>query len=250
MAFTAGDIVKDTLAWWNRPSEQELPVRDLVTIINRKVNRLLLLLQLSDKNYLAKLSDPITFNGLTRELTDISDLSSIVRVESRSIGADDQAWSEETVGDYGSWNDAMDSRTDQVAFYGSGDSLMMAVNRDVSSMEFRILYETGGVSLSGIADAVPSLQDFFRSTVFYGTAAEAGMQLHGLNEAEQKERDKKVGFLVGKEIESVDEFRRWMLNSPGQSVAFREAFDSTRNDLGSPKMLNINNEIAGYYSRY
>lgn len=249
--FTAADIVSDVVAWWARPSEQELPPRDVIRIINRKVNRLLLIAQISDRNYLAKISDPFTFSGdeMTREMTDISDLSSIVRVESRSVGSDDQNWSEEIVGNFGAW-DGTNPGVDQVAFYGNGDSLMMAVNRPVSSMEFRVFYETGGVSLSGITSTVPALEDFFRGVVFYGTAAEAGMQLLNISSEEANARDKKVSFALGQEQQATKDFERWILNTPGQSVTFREAFNSTRLGLGQPKMLNTNSEIAGYFSRY
>lgn len=250
--FTVADIIGDVLAWWGRPSEQELPPRDVIRIVNRKVNRLLLIAQVSDRNYLAKLSDSFTFNGaeMTREVTDISDLSSIVRVESRSVGSDDQNWSEEIVGNYGAWNDAMDRGVDQVAFYGNGDSLVMAVNRPVQGLEFRIMYETGGVSLSSVTASVPALEDFFRGVIFYGTAAEAGMQLVNLNGEESNARDKKVSFALGQEQQSTKDFERWVLNTPGQSVTFREAFNSSREGSGRPRMFNSNSEIAGYFSRY
>ncbi len=251
MAFTAGNIISDVMAFWNRPSEQELPVRDVITIINRKVNRLLVLMQISDRNYLAELSSPFSFNGseMTTALTFLDQISSIVRVESRSIGSDDLNWSEEIITDYGAWNDSMDSVIDSVAFYGSGDTLMMAVNRDASNMEFRVLYETGGVSLASFSETVPTLQGFFRGVVFYGTAAEAGMQLPNLNPQEVGNRNNKVSYALDQEMKATRDFEKWILNTPGQSVQYREAFNSTRTRSGQVRMF-ASDTGGGYYSRY
>jgi hypothetical protein len=246
MGFTAGDVVSDVMAYLNRPSEAELPLRDIIRILNRKVNRLLLLAQITDRNFLAKLSDPFTFNGseMARDMSDISDLSSIVRVESRSIGSDDLNWAEEAITDYGAWNDTMDRGIDAVAFYGSSpDSLTMAVNRDASSLEFRIMYETGGVTLNNFNDLVPVLQDFFRGVVFYGTAGEAGMQLANTNAEEAKLRAPKIAYALQQEAQATEDFK------PGQSVAYREAFNSNREGSGQTRMF-AQNQLGGYYSRY
>jgi hypothetical protein len=252
MGFTAGDVVSDVMAYLNRPSEAELPLRDIIRILNRKVNRLLLLAQITDRNFLAKLSDPFTFNGseMARDMSDISDLSSIVRVESRSIGSDDLNWAEEAITDYGAWNDTMDRGIDAVAFYGSSpDSLTMAVNRDASSLEFRIMYETGGVTLNNFNDLVPVLQDFFRGVVFYGTAGEAGMQLANTNAEEAKLRAPKIAYALQQEAQATEDFKMWMKNTPGQSVAYREAFNSNREGSGQTRMF-AQNQLGGYYSRY
>lgn len=236
--FTIGDSIKDVYQFWGRPAESDLPQSDVVTIINRKINRLLLLSQLSTRNYLAGLSTPFTFNGSEMTKTiNIDDISAVVRVESRTVGSDDLAWSEEVISDYGAWNDVMDSRIDSVAFYGNTvDGLTMAVNRDASNLEFRILYETGGVSLSNFNDSVPVVQDFFRSLIFYGAAADAGMQIQGLTADEEKSRDKKVTYALAQESQAIDDFRKWLLNEPGQAVAYREAFNSTRIGLGRARM--------------
>jgi hypothetical protein len=252
MSFSVGDIIKDVYQHWNRPAESDLPQSDVVTIINRKINRLLLLSQLTTRNYLAVLSTPFTFNGseMTKSLN-LDGLSAVVRVESRSIGSDDLNWSEEVISDYGAWNDVMDRTTDSVAFYGHAvDGLTMAVNRDASSLEFRILYETGGVSLANFNDAVPVVQDFFRSTIFYGAAAEAGMQMGNLsNVDDERKRDKKVAYLAAQEDQSIREFKQWLLNEPGQAVSYREAFNSTRMGLGRARM-HASDVDGGYYSPY
>lgn len=251
MAFTTGQIIKQVYQFWNRPAESDLPQDDVVEIINRKVNRLLLLAQLSDRNYLAVLSTPFSFNGTERtKVLNLDDLSSIVRVESRSVGSDDNNWSEEVISDFGSWNDVESNIVDSVAFYGSGDTLTMAVNRDASSLEFRILYETGGVSLSGFGAMIPTIQDLFKSLIFYGTAAEAGMQIDHLNAEAEKSRDKKVTYLLAQELQAIDDYKKWLLNDPGQAVTYREAFNSTRSGHGQVQMHNVDGFEGGYYSRY
>ena len=123
MSFTTGDIIKEVYQFWNRPAETDLPQDDVVAIVNRKVNRLLLLAQLSDRNYLAVLSSPFSFNGTEQtKVLNMDEISSIVRVDSRSIGSDDTNWTEEVISDYGSWNDVEDSPIDSVGFFGSGDT--------------------------------------------------------------------------------------------------------------------------------
>ncbi len=253
MAFTAGDVIKDCYEYWNGPAETDLRQSVVIKIINRKVNRLLLKLQLSDKNYLAVLSEPFSFNGSERtvSLTSLDDLSAVVRVESRSSGdTNDDNWSEEVISDYGSWNDSLLSRLDSVAFYGSSpDNLTMAVNRDASGLEFRILYETGGVNLTAFNDSVPVFQDFFRSTIFYGVAAEAGIMLDGLNAEGEASRDKKVGYAQMQEDMAIRDFKEWLLNDPGQAIAYRQAFNDSRLGSGRVRML-AENGIGGYFSRY
>jgi hypothetical protein len=250
MSFTTGDIIKEVYAAWNRPAETDLPQDDVVTIVNRKVNRLLLLAQLTDRNYLAVLSSPITFGSDREKTLNIDDLSSVVRVESRSLGSSDDNWSEEVISDFGSWNDAQQSTTDMVAFYGMGDNLKMAVNRDASSLEFRILYETGGVSLSGFNAMVPMVQDLFKSIIFYGTAAEAGMQIDNMNESAERSRDKKTTYYLAKEQEAIKDYEKWLLNDPGQAVQYREAFNSTRAGRGTVRMHNVDGEMGGYHSPF
>jgi hypothetical protein len=253
MGFSAGDITKEVFAYWGRPSELDLRPDDVITILNRKVNRLLQILQVSDKNYLAVLSPAFSFNGTSRtKAITFDDFSTPVRVESRSSGdTNDSNWTEEFIGDFGSWNDAMESQSiDSVAFYGQGDTLTMAVNRDPSNLEFRILYETGNVSLSNFNDSVPALQNFARGAIFYGTAADAGMMLDNLEPQQENSRDKKVRYVLAQEEQAIDDFKKWVLNTPGQSVAYREAFNSTRPGHGQ-RMNNTNDPVnAGYFSRY
>ena len=252
MAFNCGDIIRDVFAFWNRPAESDLGQDDVITITNRKINRMLLLAQLTDKNYLAILSPIFTFSGSNRlQVLNLSDLSAIVRVESRAAGnTDENNWTEELIQDYGSWNDVVDSNTNSVAFYGAApDSYTMAVNRDPSGLEFRVLYETGGVSLSGFNDAVPVFQNLFRSTIFYGVSAEAGMQIDNLNAEAERSRDKKIQYAIAQEMQSLEDFKHWLHNEPGQSVVYRESFSSTREGRGSARMY-ANDQFGGYYSRY
>lgn len=238
------------MGYWNGPSDRELRPDMVIQIINRKVNRLLQLAQLSDRSFLAVLSPPFSFNGseMTKSMSFLDEISSIVRVESRSAGGDENNWSEETISDFGSWNDATESPIDAVAFYGSGDTLTMAVNRDASNREFRILYETGGVSLSAVNSNIPT-QEFFRSALFYGVAAEAGMFIDGLDVEGENSRDRKVQFALAQEVQSIEEYKKWLLNEPGQSVQFREAFNSTRMGRGTARM-NAHDQFGGYYSPY
>lgn len=243
--LTAGDVVKDVYAFWGRPSEADLPQNDVITILNRKVNRLLLLSQLTDKNYLAVLSAP--FQLSPSGSINIDELSTVVRVESRTIGTQGE-WNEETITGYSSWNDVIEKGEDSVAFYGAAPAtLKMAVSHDTTNLEFRILYETGGVRMSQFNTQVPVLQEFFRATLVYGTAADAGMQMN-LNQADEASRDKKVAYAVAQEDRSVAEFQKWLLNEGGQTVTYREAFNSRR-DGGWPRMNN-DDQFGGYYSPY
>lgn len=251
MSFTVGNLVSDVFAYWNRPSEASLSQMAVITIANRKINRLLLFAMLTDKNYMAVLSPAFTFTGREHSLTFLDDLSTVVRVESRTAGStSDDNWSDEEIVDFGAWNDAKDRGIDAVAFYGSSpDNYSMVVNRDVDSLEFRIMYETGGVSLTAFGSTVPVFQDYFRSTIFYGMAAEAGMQLDDLNEAAERSRDKKVTYALAQEAQSVDDFKRWLLNEPGQSVVFRQAFNDGRAGGGQTRM-HASDFNGGYYSRW
>lgn len=249
MSFSIADIIRDTIAFWNRPAESDLSQDDIIAVINRKINRFLVLAQLTDKNYLAKISSPFVFDSDSREkIINIEDLSVVVRVESRSAGASDSSWSEAEIIDYAALGN--DNSSDAVAFYGSApDSFRMAANRDVESLEFRILYETGGVSLTNFADGIPVLQDFFKGAIFYGTASEAGMMIDNLSPQAENSRDKKVAFCESKEAQAIADFKKWLLTEKGQSVVYRTPFNSERLGAGMPRMF-AGDGVGRYYSRY
>jgi hypothetical protein len=242
-----GDLVKDTYEFWGGPSEQELPQSHVITIINRKTNRLLLLSQLTDKNYLAVLSDPFALPE-EGETLPFDDIGTIVRVESRSAGSD-SAWNEETIVDYGAWQDAVDGMIDSVAFANNPtDGLMMFANRDTTSLEFRLLYETPGVSLTQFNSSIPMLQDMFRQTLFYGVAAEAGIQIQGGNREDEYNREKRVRYLLAQEVDAIKEFQEWLRNQPGQAVAYREPFNSTR--PGHGVRMHASDYGGGYFETW
>jgi hypothetical protein len=242
-----GDIIKDTYEFWGNPSEQELPQNHIITIINRKTNRLLLLSQLTDKNYLAILSDPFSLpeEGATLDFTDIGTIN---RVDSRSVGSN--TWNyDETIVDYADWQSAVDGYIDSVSFAANPtDGLMMFANRDTTSLEFRLLYETPGVSLTQFNSSIPMLQDMFRQTLFYGVAAEAGIQIQGGNRDDEYHREKRVRYLLAQEVDAIKEFQEWLRNQPGQAVAYREPFNSTR--PGHGVRMHAADYGGGYYETW
>ena len=243
-----GDLISDVYEFWGAPSEQELPQKHIITIVNRKTNRLLLLSQLTDRNYLAVLSDPFELPAEGDTLP-FDNIGSIVRVESRSAGSDSDSWAEEKIVDYGDWQDARDSWPDAVSFAANPvDGLMMFANRDVTSLEFRLLYETPGVSLTQFNSSIPMLQDMFRSTLFYGVAAEAWIQLHGGNQADEAAKANRISYLLDQEEKALKEFKEWLRNQPGQAVAFREPFNSTR--PGHGVRMHASDVGGGYFSRW
>jgi len=227
------DLLREIVAFWGNPSEQDLPQEDALSVVNREVNARLMDMQLSDKNYLAKLS-PILYagyNGNNRAVeVPIADFSAPVRIESRSKGSQSEGdWEEETLLDYGAWGDAQNRPINGVAFSGGvPGGLLMMVNRPASQREFRILYETGGISLAGLTSTLPRMQESFRPVLFYGAAAECGMMLAHLDQAGRQERDKKHAHLMMKYVEAKKAWDKWLLMNRSQAVTYREPFNESR----------------------
>lgn len=227
------DILRDIFAFWGSPSERDLPPEDCLAVINRQVNARLMDLQLTDKNYLAKLS-PIIYTGYSGNSrvaeVPIADLSAVVRVESRTANSTSEAdWEEEQIADFGAWNDAQSRPQNSVAFVGGvPGGLLMHVNRPANNREFRLMYETGGVSLSGLTATLPRMQESFRPVLFYPAAAECGMMLAHLDAEGKRDRSEKVAFLLSRETDARKNWEKFINMNRAQSVTYREAFNESR----------------------
>lgn len=222
-------IVSRVYEIWEKPSYQRLPVQSVVNALNRSVNSRLAEMQLSSLNYFATVSAPfyITERSIAPPVIDIS---VPLRVESRVSGGTEDDWEEEQTVDFADWNRFIDKPGNFVAFYGVAPDLTMRVNRDVTGREFRIIYETDGVtSLTIDGELGTAIPQLFYNLLEYDVAMEAGMLIQDHSPEFLQIRKLRMEFLGIRRDESLALWQRWILSRKPQSVTTREAFNSRRN---------------------
>lgn len=217
---TAADILKQSYAYLGKPSQLKLPYQSIIDSLNRKVNGRLLDMQLSSNNWRAKLSSVKTFNSQDVALN-LDSYSIPVRVESRAIGSDGE-WEEEEIVDYAGWNS---TNRPAVAFYGT--PTRMVLNSDVNTREFRILYETGDVTINSLTQDI-ELAGIFVPLLFDEVTLDCLAMVNDTT-PEWAARAQRLERILTIDLVKQDErFKKWVNISRNQGVIYKEAFNEGR----------------------
>lgn len=229
-------VIRQTLDIWQNPPLTELPEETLIDALNRVLTRHNLDLELTpDAAFHTEVSKPFTFADSTsreKNLVGIlGDNSRIRRVESRlrtSTSEDD--WEEETIVSFDNWNDVRERGDNEfVAFYGMTPNLTMAVARDVSQLEFRVVYRKLQDRIEAIADELewPSI---YEPLIVYDLALEVSELIDNRSEDFMNRKGQKIQFLLQRQIDSYNKVEQWRKSQMGNSVTQRRAFNDRRMD--------------------
>lgn len=218
---TASDILKQSYSFLGKPSQQKLPYQSIIDSLNRKVNGRMLDMQLSSNNWRARLSGVKTYTTQDVALN-LDSYSVPVRVESRPRGGSDSDWQEEEIVDYATWNSV---NRPAVSFYGT--PTRMVLNADVTSREFRILYETGDETISGLTDDI-ELAGIFVPLIFDEVTLDCLAMVND-STPEWMARAARIERILMIDLAKQDErFKRWINMSRNQGVIYKEAFNESR----------------------
>lgn len=237
--------IRQSLEFWNNPPLTELPPETVTNVANRCVSERFLDLDLTpDACFLTVKSNSFSFGSIAaREypLSFLDDISRVVRVESRSIGSStDDDWEEERVSSFENWNDITERGDgNYCAFYGAPDNLTLVVNRDVSNLEFRIIYKQLQSRIETPSDLV-SLPDVCETLLVFDMALEYGELIDNQSpEFLAKKRDK-MPYLAGRRDDAMKRFEKWRRNQRGLSVTTRRSFSDRQDFKTGARKFTVN----------
>lgn len=228
MSDTIGDIIRQVYQFWNI-THSRLPIERMTDIVNRKIKKRMLDLQLTSGNFLLKVS-PVIYSDTATWQININDLSTVIRVEMKpKTSLSDADWREISLVDYGDWSRHL-GRFDQFAsFYGNApESYFINVNFEPGPQMFRLVYETSG-GWRRVFDDQTGLQDIFSPLLFADVGIEAGFAVNDRSPDWMRERNDKVMYLKS-ELSSLEpRWDKWTKMDKTQSIGQREAFDADTN---------------------
>jgi hypothetical protein len=223
-------IFRQALEYWDNPSDQELPRETFINSANRCLRQRGLDLELtSDACFFTQKSDTFQFSGPDARETDLSWLdpapSRIVRVESRGLGSNSEDdWEEETRASHDNWNDIMERGDDNYcAVYGNTPNLTLVTNRDVSALEFRVVYRSMQPNIASLTDPL-SVPSIYESVLVYDIALDIGELISNDSPEFKQMKSTKMPYLQGRLEDAIDRIDKWRRSQHGTSVKRRRSF--------------------------
>lgn len=226
-----GTINRQALDLWNFPSYTELTLDSQIECANRRIQEVFLELDLTpEASFLAAKSTVFTFASSTaREKTlssDAPNCSRVLRVESRAVTSNNEDdWEEERRSSYENWDDTV-RRTDGnfCAIYGLPPALTLVVSRDVSALEFRVIYQT----MQGREDSTTKtliLPPIFETFFVYDIALEFGEMIDNRSDDFRKKKAEKMAYLLQRRQDAWKKIEKWRRSQKGLSTTTRRPFN-------------------------
>lgn len=224
-------VIREALDLWQNPPFTELTPEAIASCASRCVSDRFLDLSLTpDACFLTVKSNTFTFASSTDREVEISDtvgdVSRVDRVESRPISStSEDDWEEERIASFENWNDIME-RTDgnYVAIYGLSPSLKMVVNRDVSTLSFRIVYQSLRDSILTPTSFV-RMPVIYRPVLLYDMALEFGELIDNQSPEFAAKKAGKMPYLEGRRADALKRVEKWQRSQRGTSPTTRRAFN-------------------------
>jgi hypothetical protein len=234
-------IFRQSLELWQNPPDTELPEETFVNCANRCISQRFLDLDLTpDACFSTVKSSVFTFADSTsreRSLEDIiDDISRISRIESRIAGStSDDDWSEEFRTSYDNWN-SMAERTDRdyVSIYSGDGALTMVTARDVSTLEFRIVYRQLRDKINTLSEVI-DLPAIYESVLVYDIGLEMGELIDNQSDEFRKKKSDKMPYLLGRLQDAEKRIDRWRRSQNRKPVTHRRAFNDRSDGLNIRK---------------
>lgn len=235
--FNLAICIRNALDLWQMPPLGEVSEEALMAAANRCVTQHVIDLDLTaDAAFTEVVSDPFQFalstdreKVLPNAITD--DLSSIRRVESRlATSTSEDDWEEETITSFDNWNDVVE-RGDQnfVSFYGLRPTVTMVVARDVSNLEFRIVFRQLRAKINTPTEVL-ELPEIYEALFTYDIALEIGELIDNQSESFAVKKASKMPYLFQRRQDAYDRMERWRRNQKGSSLTHRRPFNDRRLD--------------------
>lgn len=224
-------IIRQSLELWQSPPLTELPPETIVGAVNRCISERFLDLDLTvNACFATAYSSTFQFSASTSRERDITalfpdNLSRILRVESRrSNSTSEDDWAEERHASFENWNDISErSDGDFVAFYGVYPNLTMRVARDVSSLEFRIVYQEMRDKIEAFDDEI-ELPAVYETALVYDLSLEFAELIDNQSPEFAAKKADKVPYLMGRLQDCLARIEKWRKSQKGSSPTHRRAF--------------------------
>jgi hypothetical protein len=232
-------VIRAALDLWQNPPFTELSPEAILACGNRTLMQFGLDLDLTaDACFMTTKSKAFTFaDSTTREKTiesTVDDISRILRVESRSsTSTSEDDWEEESHTSFENWND-VEERNDKpfCAFYGLTPALTMVVARDVSDLEFRIVYQVLRTKINA-PDEILDLPDIYEPLLTYDMALEFSEMIDNNSAEFMAKKATKTMFLAGRKADALKRIDKWRRSQKGTSITTRRAFNDRQTIFGA-----------------
>lgn len=214
------------------PGYQELSAETILDAGNRILSQHNLDMDLTpDACFFTGVSETFVFDSSTArekllDIAAIDDISRIIRIQSRTAGStDEDAWTPETQGSYENWDSLVERQDrDFVAFYTSEDGLTMVVARDVSALEFRIVYKVLQDKITS-SSAVLGLPSIYEPLLVYDLALEFGELIDNLSPEFAAKKTGKMVYLRERRSDAYNRVEKWRRSQKGAAPNRRRAFN-------------------------
>lgn len=234
-------IFRQALELWQNPPDTEISEETLINIANRCATQRNLDLDLTpDACFYTRKSDSFQFADSDAREYDLTnffhsglDASRITRVESRSQDStSEDDWTEETKASYDDWNDIL-LRNDRnyCAIYGTHPALTIVTNRDVSDLDFRLVYRTLQTKIA-TTDEVLSIPDIYEPVLVYDIALEMGETIDNLSPEFLTKKAAKMPYLEARLKDTIARIDKWRRSQRGTSVTHRRSFRDRQPNWG------------------
>jgi hypothetical protein len=230
----AATIFRQALELWQNPPETELPEETFINIANRCLKQREIDLDLTpDACFFTGKSKVFQFADadareydLVEIISDDPPISRVVRVESRNTDStNEDDWEEETQASYDNWADTLERGDGNFcAIYGTHPSLTLVINRDVSNLDFRLVYRQIQDKIT-TTDQMLSLPSIYEAVLVYDIALEMGEVIDNNSPEFRQKKADKMPYLKGRLQDTIDRIEKWRRAQRGTSVTRRRAFN-------------------------
>lgn len=225
-------VLRQVLDLWQNPPVTELSDEAFLAAANRCLTQYNIDLDLTpDAAFHTSVSSAFQFadsdarekdlSGIVNPLT----LSRIVRVESRmATSTNEDDWEEETITSFDNWNDVKErGDADFVAIYGRTGALTLVVARDVSRLQFRVVYRAIQDTIATVTTI--SLPPIYEPLLVYDIALEAGELIDDRSPEFHRRKSEKMQYLALRRQGAADRIDAWRLDQKGSSITHRRPFN-------------------------
>lgn len=230
-------VFRQSLDLWQNPPDTELSEEAFLGCANRVITQRGLDLDLTaDAAFSTVTSETFYFDSAdSREhsLADVmDDISRIVRVESRMLNStNEDDWGEETRTSYDNWNEIVERGDgDFVTFFSNEDGHSIVVARDVSNLEFRIVYRKLRDKIVTLGEIV-DLPSIYEPVLVYDIALEMGEIIDNQSDEFRKKKGDKMPYLLGRLQDAEKRIEKWRKSQLGAKTTHRRAFNNRSGGL-------------------
>lgn len=219
MNLLVSDVAQDVFAFLGRPSQDKLPLRDLIDVGSRKITSLIIDIFNTDRDYRVALY-PVSFNARDNVFPYDGEIAELQARPKGSTSEDDwERWQKVTFGsDFG---------PHQYALYSGQGGRHIVFSESPSTYQFRALVEQGSVRLNNLTDDT-TLSNLVQPLLFNRWALEAGAMVNDDSDRWDKLWARKERHLRLESPALEKQWQRYLEGGRGEEVSIREPFNARR----------------------